>query len=48
VIEREERYRRRRVLEAIHIQTRPHSMKLESGLYFYFSKFWNSAFEPPP
>jgi len=29
VIENEQRYWRRRVLEAIHIQTRPHSMNLD-------------------
>jgi len=31
VIENEQRYWRRRVLEAIHIQTRPHSMNLDCG-----------------
>ena len=45
VIENEQRYWRRRVLEAIHIQTRPHSMNLDCGLHL--SGFWNSTLAPP-
>jgi len=45
VTENEQRYWRRRVLEAIHIQNRPHSMNLDCGLHL--SGFWNSTLALP-